>query len=162
MGRLIAATSVLLIAIAVAIPKAVALDIAKDRRGQNLNSILTSLPGDHPEGTRTTTTLVSSQPATRGFEARLSAYVVDFAPGGSATLRRAPARGYVMLHVLSGAVRAQAWHAQLGTYRAGETWTEPAFARDITAVNASASEPARAFVVQATSDPDVSEADKGG
>jgi hypothetical protein len=35
----------------------------------------------------------------------------------------------------------------LGNYRAGETWVEPAFAYDITVANASATAPARAFVV---------------
>jgi quercetin dioxygenase-like cupin family protein len=160
MGRLIAVASILLAA--AAIPKAVALDVAKDRPGQNLNSVLTSLPGDHPEGVGATVTLVSLQPATRAYGATLSAYVVDFAPGGSAILHRAPASGYVLVHVLSGAVQARAWHAQLGTYRAGETWTEPAIASNIMAMNASASEPARALVVQTTSDPNASEADKGG
>lgn len=160
MGRLIAAASILLAA--AAIPKAVALDIARDRRGQNLNAVLTSLPADHPEGRGATVTLVSLQPATRGYEVTFSAYVVDFAPGSSAMLHRAPARGHVMVHVLSGAVRALAWHAQLGTYRAGETWTAPAIASNIMAMNASTSETARALVVQTTSEPNASEADKGG
>jgi hypothetical protein len=39
----------------------------------------------------------------------------------------------------------------MGTYHAGETWIEPAFA-DVTAKNASALEPARALVVQITND----------
>jgi quercetin dioxygenase-like cupin family protein len=160
MGRLIIAASVLLAAAAV--PKAIALNIASDRPGQNLNSVLTSLPDDHPEGAGATVTLVSLQRATRGYGATLSAYVVDFAPGGSAMLHRAPASGYVLVHVLSGAVQARAWHAQLGIYRAGETWTEPALASNIMAMNASTAEPARALVVQTTSDPNASEADKGG
>jgi len=53
----------------------------------------------------------------------------------------------VLVHVLSGAIKAEAWHARLGTYRTSATWAEPALANDITAVNASASEPARAFVL---------------
>jgi hypothetical protein len=54
--------------------------------------------------------------------------------------------GYVV-HVLSGVIHVQAWRAGLGNYRAGETWVEPAFAYDITVANASATAPARAFVV---------------
>jgi hypothetical protein len=50
-------------------------------------------------------------------------------------------------YVLSGVIHAQAWRAGLGNYRAGETWVEPAFAYDITVANASATAPARAFVV---------------
>jgi quercetin dioxygenase-like cupin family protein len=77
-------------------------------------------------------------------------------------LHRAPAQGYVLVHVLSGALQAQAWHAQVGIYRAGETWTEPAIARDIATMNASDSEPARALVIETTGDPYASEADKDG
>jgi len=40
----------------------------------------------------------------------------------------------------------------VGTYRAGQTWVEPAFADDIASKNASNDEPARAQVVLVTSD----------
>ena len=43
--------------------------------------------------------------------------------------------------------RQVAWRAGLGDYHAGQTWVQPAIAHDITAVNASATETARAFVV---------------
>ena len=55
--------------------------------------------------------------------------------------------GYVLVHVLSGTIHAQAWRAGLGDYHAGRTWVQPAIAYDIAAVNASETEPARAFVV---------------
>jgi hypothetical protein len=50
----------------------------------------------------------------------------------------------------SDTISASAWHAGLGTYRAGETWVEPAFANSIAAENPSAHEPARTLVVVVT------------
>jgi hypothetical protein len=81
-----------------------------------------------------------------------STFTVDLAPGRSTILHRTPSTGYVVVHVLSGVIHAQAWRAVVGYYHAGETWVEPAFAYDITVVNASASAPARAFVVVVTGD----------
>src|SRR5271156_4698080 len=43
------------------------------------------------------------------------------------------------------------WHFFFAeTYHVNETWVEPAFANDITAENANATEPARVFVVVVT------------
>jgi hypothetical protein len=53
--------------------------------------------------------------------------------------------------VLSGAIRAQAWGASVGTYREGQSWVYPAFAYNITGKNASTEKPARALVVLVTS-----------
>jgi hypothetical protein len=57
-----------------------------------------------------------------------------------------------LMHVLSGAIRAFAWEAGVGTYHLGETWAEPAFAHNIATTNASTREPARALVVLVTGD----------
>ena len=67
-------------------------------------------------------------------------------------LHGAPSPGYVLVHVLSGAVTAWAWEAEVGIYRRGETWAEPAFAYDIATRNASAHEPAEELVVLITED----------
>jgi hypothetical protein len=56
----------------------------------------------------------------------------------------------VLVYVLSGTIRAFAWHAGVGTYRAGEMWAEPAFAYDIIAKNPSPDESARTLVVLVT------------
>lgn len=80
-------------------------------------------------------------------EPTISTYTLTLAPGGSAILHRTPSPGYVLVHVLSGAIEAHAWHARLRTYRTSETWAEPARANDITAVNPSTSQPARALVL---------------
>ena len=106
-------------------------------------------PGAYqPQGKGAIVTRWSSARAQGLHEPTLSAFTIDLAPGGSAILHGTPSSaGYVVVHVLSGAIHARAWSAGLGKYRAGETWFEPAFAYDITAENASATEPARAFVV---------------
>jgi quercetin dioxygenase-like cupin family protein len=118
----------------------------------DLGAIRSLLPVDHPEGVKATVTLVTLKRAPYLSDPTLSAFIVDFAPGGSAVLHRAPASGYVLVHVLSGAIRAQAWGAGVGTYRVGQTWVEPAFADDIASKNASNDEPARALVVLVTRD----------
>jgi hypothetical protein len=107
------------------------------------------LGADRPCGNGVSVTLESSVRAQGLREPTLSAFTVDLAPGGSAILHGTPSSGYVLVLVLSGAIHARAWRAGLGTYRAGETWVEPAFAYEITAANVSATDPARAFVVAA-------------
>jgi quercetin dioxygenase-like cupin family protein len=113
-------------------------------------AIISGLPPDHPVGTMATVTVVSLKRALHPDEPFLSTFIVDYLPGGSAVLHRSPSAGYVLVHVLSGTIRAQAWEAGVGTYRSGQTWVEPAFANDITTKNASAVEPARALVVLIT------------
>src|SRR5215472_5052482 len=127
-------------------------DIIASTHDGDLAAIRSLLPADHPEGTKATVTLVSLKRAPSLHDPILSTFLIDYAPGGSTVLHSAPASGYVLVHVLSGAIRARAWGAGLGTYRAGQTWVEPAFANDIASKNASNDEPARALVVLVTSD----------
>jgi quercetin dioxygenase-like cupin family protein len=115
-----------------------------------LAAIRLLLPADHPEGVKATVTLVSLKRAPH-MHGSLATFIVDYEPGGSAVLHRTPASGYVLVHVLSGAIRAQAWGAGLGTYREGQSWVFPAFADKITGKNASTDKPARALVVLVTS-----------
>ena len=117
----------------------------------DLAAIRSLLPADHPEGVKATVTLVSLKRAPYMHDPRLAAFIVDYEPGESAVLHRTPASGYVLVHVLSGAIRAQAWGAGLGTYREGQSWVLPAFAYNITGENASTDKPARALVMLVTS-----------
>ena len=118
----------------------------------DLAAIRSLLPADHPDGVKATVTLVSLKRAPYMHDPMLSTFIVDYEPGGSAVLHRKPASGYVLVHVLSGAIRAQAWGASVGTYREGQSWVFPAFAYNITAKNASTDKPARALVVLVTND----------
>jgi quercetin dioxygenase-like cupin family protein len=127
-------------------------DIISGMHGEDLATIISELPPDHPVGTKATVTLVSLKRALHRDETFLSTFMVDFLPGGSAVLHRSPTAGYVLVHVPSGTIRAQAWEAGLGTYRSGQTWVEPAVANDVTAKNASAVEPARALIVLITNE----------
>jgi hypothetical protein len=104
-------------------------------------------PTGPSQGNGTTVSLTSRARAPGLHEPTISTFTLTLAPGGSAILHRSPSPGYVLVHVLSGAIEAQAWHARLGRYYTSATWVEPALANDITAVNVSASEPARAFVL---------------
>jgi quercetin dioxygenase-like cupin family protein len=127
-------------------------DIISGMRDGDLAAIISELPPDHPVGAKATVALVSLKRALHLDEPFLSTFIIDFLPGGSAVLHRSPTAGYVLVHVLSGTIRAQAWEAGMGTYRSGQTWVEPAFANQITAKNASAVEPARALVVLITNE----------
>jgi quercetin dioxygenase-like cupin family protein len=113
----------------------------------DLAAIISVRPPDHPVGTMATVTLVSVKRALHLDEPVISTFIVDYLPGGSAVLHHSPTVGYVLVHVLSGAIQAQAWEAGMGTYRSGQTWVEPAFANVITTKNASSVEPARTLVV---------------
>jgi quercetin dioxygenase-like cupin family protein len=135
-----------------AISSAADVELAADAPNGDLAAIAWQLPADHPIGTKATVTLVSLKRVLGVHEPRLSTFLVDYLPDGSAVLHRSSTSGYVVVHVLSGAVLAQAWKAGMGTYRAGETWIEPAFAENVTTKNASALEPARALVVLITND----------
>jgi quercetin dioxygenase-like cupin family protein len=125
-----------------------------DHISSSHNADLAALPADHPLGTKATVTLVSLEQTLDLHNPTVSTFIVDYAPGGSAVLHRAPSSGYVLVHVLSGAITAWAWKAGVGFYRAGETWAEPAFAYDIATRNASTHKPARALVVLITREAD--------
>jgi hypothetical protein len=126
------------------------IDKTASTLGRDLAAALPLLPADHPFGAGATVTLVSLERASNVRALTLSTFIVDYAPGGLAVLHRAPSSGYVLVHVLSGAIHASAWEAGMGTYRAGETWVEPAFANNIATTNASTRESARALVVLLT------------
>ncbi len=119
----------------------------------DLAAVVSQLPADHPMGTNASVTLVSLKRPPGLHEPILSTFIVTYGPGGSAVLHRSPSSGYVLVHVLSGAIRAQAWEAGMGVYLSGQTWVEPAFASDITPKNASAvreTRRARCWVTNAT------------
>jgi quercetin dioxygenase-like cupin family protein len=111
---------------------------------------LSVLPADHPTGPEAIITRVNTRRATGLNDPTLSTFVVDYPSGGSAVLRRMRSSGYILIYVLSGTIRAFAWHAGIGTYRAGEMLIEPAFANDIAAKNPSPDESARTLVVFVT------------
>jgi len=115
---------------------------------------LAVLPADHPEGTNAAVKVVSLKRAPNVHDPLVSTFIVDYRPGGSAVLHRKPSAGYVLVYVLSGSIQAQAWSADVGVYRTGQTWVYPAFADNITSKNASTTEPARALVILVASDTD--------
>jgi quercetin dioxygenase-like cupin family protein len=127
-------------------------DIIAGVHAGDLAPIISELPPDHPVGTKATVTLVSLKRELHLDKPSVSTFIVDYLPGGSAILHRSPTRGYVLVHVLSGTIRAYAWNAGVGTYRSGQTWVAPAFANNISTENASTVEPGRVFVVVVTND----------
>jgi quercetin dioxygenase-like cupin family protein len=114
------------------------------------DSAVSLLPDDHPTGLGAIITRVHVDRATNLHDPKLSTFLVDYPPGASAVLHRMPSSGYVLVYVLSGTIRASAWHAGVGTYRTGETWVEPVFAYSIAAKNPNPYESARTLVVLVT------------
>ncbi len=127
-------------------------DIINGTPDQDLAAVISALSPNLPASKGATVTVVSLKRMFHLDEPFLSTFIVDYLPGGSAILHRSPTAGYVLVHVLSGTIRAYAWKAGMGTYRSGQTWVVPAFANNITTENASTVEPARAFVVLITND----------
>jgi quercetin dioxygenase-like cupin family protein len=125
--------SALSLLVTIGVSSAADPDIISGMHDGDLAAIISELPPDHPVGTKATVTLVSLKRALHLDEPFLSTFIVDYLAGGAAVLHRSPTAGYVLVHVLSGTIRAQAWEAGMGTYRSGQTWVEPAVASDITA-----------------------------
>jgi quercetin dioxygenase-like cupin family protein len=128
-------------------------DVATNSESIRNVSIVDRLPDDHPIGVGAITTPISVERAKNLNDVTVSTFLVDYPPGASAMLHRMPSPGYVLVHVLSGTIRASAWHAGVGIYHTGETWVEPAFAYSIATANSSAQQSARALVVLVTQDP---------
>ncbi len=60
-------------------------DLIISRRGRDLTPALRLLPADYPLGTGATVTLVSLEQVASAHELTLSAFIVDYAPGGLPT-----------------------------------------------------------------------------
>src|SRR5262245_1766043 len=69
---------------------------------------------DQPAGTDATVGVVLAPRALR-HQPSLAVFKIDYQPGGAALLHRTPTTGYVVVHVISGTIKAQAWKAGLGT-----------------------------------------------
>lgn len=109
-------------------------------------------PDGRPVGDNAKVTAVSRKRVLNVHEGTLSTFMVEYAPGGSVVLPRSTTYGYVLMHVLSGSIKATAWEAGVGTYKEGETWVFPAYGNKIATRNTSTDEPARALLVLVTGD----------
>jgi len=117
---------------------------------QGLRQVCSRTASEQPVGIGASVTPLSSKHSIDLHDLSLSTFLVDYPPGASAMLHCRPSSGYVLLYVLSGELHASAWRAGVGTYRAGQTWVEPAFAHSIAATNVSDQNAARALVVLVT------------
>jgi quercetin dioxygenase-like cupin family protein len=76
---------------------------------------------------------------------RLTAVVVDYAPGGASPVHHHA--GSVFVHVLAGAVRSQVTGGPVTVYTAGQSFFEPPGGQHLVSENASTTEPARLLAV---------------
>lgn len=105
------------------------------------------LTAAHSISTRAIVAPIAIDSAPSLHELAVSAFFVDYPPGTSVMLHRLSAPGCVLVHVLSGTIRALAWHAGMGIYRADQTWVAPVSANSIEVENASDWQSAGTLVV---------------
>jgi quercetin dioxygenase-like cupin family protein len=78
---------------------------------------------------------------------KMSADLVEYAPGASSRPHRHTTKGSVVAYVLEGAIRSQVNDGPITVYEAGESWLEPPGSAHPVSENASATEPARLLAV---------------
>jgi quercetin dioxygenase-like cupin family protein len=78
---------------------------------------------------------------------KMTAVLVEYAPGGSSPPHHHTAQGSVVAYVLEGAIRSQVNDGPVTVYHTGESWLEPPGAAHSVSENASATEPARLLAV---------------
>src|SRR5262245_24537575 len=100
---------------------------------------------DATERPRPSTTIISSRALPDVPGKRITAMLVDFAPGAYSPEHHHEASLYV--HVLKGTIRSQLSGEPVGTFKAGESFHEPIGAVHLFSENTSASEPAQVLAV---------------
>ena len=110
-----------------------------------LGAGFTDKPADAAEGASVTPVFAYDLPHLPG--QRMTAVLVEYAPGGSSPPHHHTAKGSVVGYVLDGAIRSKVNEGPVTVYRAGESWLEPPGAAHSVSENASATEPARLLAV---------------
>jgi quercetin dioxygenase-like cupin family protein len=77
---------------------------------------------------------------------KMTALVVDYAPGGKSSPHR-PGKAFVVAYVLSGAIRSGVDGKEAQVFHAGEHWIEKPGAHHTVSENASDTEPARLLAI---------------
>jgi quercetin dioxygenase-like cupin family protein len=77
----------------------------------------------------------------------LTAFVVDYAPGGASPAHVHSKSAFVFAYVVSGAIESQVNGGPKRVYHAGESWYEDPGSHHNVSRNASATEPARLLAV---------------
>jgi quercetin dioxygenase-like cupin family protein len=78
---------------------------------------------------------------------KMSADLVEYAPGASSRPHRHTTKRSVVAYVLEGAIRSKVNDGPITVYEAGESWLEPPGSFHSVSENASATEPARLIAV---------------
>jgi len=153
LGRTLIGPSVLALALAAMTGFAGATGLDESSIDKSHDTIIyPRFPDDRPAGDGAKVTAVSRKRVLNLHNANLSTFMVEYAPGGSVVIPRSTSYGYVLMHVLSGSIKATAWEAGVGTYGEGQTWVFPAYGNKIATRNTSPDEPARALLVLVTGD----------
>lgn len=82
---------------------------------------------------------------------KMTALVVDYAPGGTTAAHR-HGEAFVVAYVLEGEITSQVDDGKVTTYHAGESWTEQPGAHHRISENASKTKPAKLLAIFITDD----------
>lgn len=82
---------------------------------------------------------------------KMTALVVDYAPGGTTAAHR-HGEAFVVAYVLEGEITSQVDDGKVKTYHAGESWTEQPGAHHRISKNASKTKPAKLLAIFITDD----------
>ncbi|ASW00919.1 cupin domain-containing protein [Paraburkholderia aromaticivorans] len=114
--------------------------------GLSLTTASHDLFAGEPAATRETITPAFSEAIANVPGKKMTALIVDYAPGGKSLPHR-HGQAFVVGYVLSGAIRSQVNNGEKKVFHAGEHWTEKPGVHHTESENASATEPARLLAI---------------
>lgn len=77
----------------------------------------------------------------------LTAFIVDYPPGGGSVPHTHAKSSFIFAYVLSGEIESKVNDGATQTYRAGESWYEPPASKHLISRNASQTKPAKLLAV---------------
>ncbi|MFM0415346.1 cupin domain-containing protein [Paraburkholderia aromaticivorans] len=114
--------------------------------GLSLTTVSQNLFAGEPAAPRETITPAFAEAIANVPGKKMTALIVDYAPGGKSPAHR-HGQAFVVGYVLSGAIRSQVNNGEEKVYHAGEHWTEKPGVHHTESENASATEPARLLAI---------------
>lgn len=114
--------------------------------GLSLTAVSHDLFAGEPAAPRETITPAFAETIANVPGKKMTALIVDYAPGGKSPAHR-HGQAFVVGYVLSGAIRSQVNNGEEKVYHAGEHWTEKPGVHHTESENASATEPARLLAI---------------
>lgn len=114
--------------------------------GLSLTTVSHAVYAEEPAAPRETITPAFAEAIANVPGKKMTALIVDYAPGGKSVPHR-HGQAFVVAYVLSGAIRSQVNNGEEKVYHAGEHWTEKPGVHHTMSENASTTEPAKLLAI---------------